>query len=104
MTVHTVLHGKIPEGSVATWIIVLAIICGILILFFIAMALHKVRTTRWVDFSPRVMACARARDAMWRGRGSVVGVSTSQSADRRKIELPPATVQRASGPKTPESV
>ncbi|KDR08411.1 Integrin alpha-PS3 [Zootermopsis nevadensis] len=43
VTVHTVFHGKIPEGSIATWIIVLAIICGILILFFIAMALHKVR-------------------------------------------------------------
>jgi hypothetical protein len=33
----------IPEGSVATWIIVLAVICGILILLLIVTALHKVK-------------------------------------------------------------
>jgi hypothetical protein len=44
-------HGKIPEGSVATWIIVLAIICGILILFLIATALHKVRLRELKHFS-----------------------------------------------------
>jgi heme/copper-type cytochrome/quinol oxidase subunit 2 len=37
--------GKIPEVSVASWIIVLAIIIGVLILLLISMALHKVRTT-----------------------------------------------------------
>jgi hypothetical protein len=36
-------HGNIPEGTVATWIIVLAIMAGVLILFLITMALHKVR-------------------------------------------------------------
>jgi hypothetical protein len=36
-------HGKISEGTVATWIIVLAIISGVLILFLISMALHKAR-------------------------------------------------------------
>jgi hypothetical protein len=46
--VHTVFHGKIPERSVATWIILLAVICGIVILFLIAMALEKVRIhTSW---------------------------------------------------------
>jgi hypothetical protein len=35
--------GKIPEASVATWIILLAIITGVLILLLIVMALHKVR-------------------------------------------------------------
>jgi hypothetical protein len=43
VTVHTIFHGKIPEGTVATWIIVLAIISGVLILLLITMALHKVR-------------------------------------------------------------
>jgi hypothetical protein len=32
-----------PEASVATWILVLAIICGMLILSLIAMVLYKVR-------------------------------------------------------------
>jgi hypothetical protein len=36
-------HGKIPEGTVATWIIVLAIISGVLLLLLITMGLHKVR-------------------------------------------------------------
>ncbi|XP_023711534.1 integrin alpha-9 isoform X2 [Cryptotermes secundus] len=40
--VHTRFLGTIPEGSVATWIIVLAVICGILILLLIATALHKI--------------------------------------------------------------
>jgi hypothetical protein len=35
--------GKIQEASVATWIIVLAIITGVLILLLIIMALHKAR-------------------------------------------------------------
>ena len=35
--------GKIPEASVATWIIMLAIITGVLILLLIIMALHKAR-------------------------------------------------------------
>jgi hypothetical protein len=33
----------LPEVSVAKWIIVLAVICGLLILFLIAMALYKVK-------------------------------------------------------------
>jgi hypothetical protein len=33
----------IPEVSVATWIPVLAVICGMLILLLIAMALYKVK-------------------------------------------------------------
>jgi len=41
VTVHTMFHGNIPEGTVATWIIVLAIMAGVLILFLITMALHK---------------------------------------------------------------
>jgi hypothetical protein len=41
--VHTRFIGKIPEGSAATWIVVLSIICGILILFLIATALYKVK-------------------------------------------------------------
>jgi hypothetical protein len=41
--VHTRFLGVIPEGSAATWIVVLAIICGILIFFFIAMVLYKVK-------------------------------------------------------------
>jgi len=35
--------GKIPEASASTWIIVLAIITGVLILLLIIMALHKAR-------------------------------------------------------------
>jgi hypothetical protein len=35
--------GKIPEASAASWIIVLAIITGVLILLLIIMALHKAR-------------------------------------------------------------
>jgi len=35
--------GKIPETSVASWIIVLAIITGVLIMLLIIMALHKAR-------------------------------------------------------------
>jgi hypothetical protein len=41
--VYTRFLGIIPESRVATWIIVLAIICGILLFFLIAMALYKVK-------------------------------------------------------------
>jgi hypothetical protein len=41
--VHTRFLGIIQEGSVDTWIIMLAIICGILLFFLIAMALYKVK-------------------------------------------------------------
>jgi hypothetical protein len=41
--VHTRFLGVIPEGSAATWIIVLSIICGMLIFFLIAMVLYKVK-------------------------------------------------------------
>jgi hypothetical protein len=47
--------GKIPEASVATWIILLAIITGVLILLLIIMALHKARilTQRNISFHHR---------------------------------------------------
>ncbi|XP_069681839.1 integrin alpha-PS4-like [Periplaneta americana] len=41
VTVLSMFLGKAPEVSVASWIIAVAVICGILILFLIAMALHK---------------------------------------------------------------
>ena len=47
--------GKIPEASVTTGIILLAIITGVLILLLIVMALHKVRilTQRNISFQHR---------------------------------------------------
>jgi hypothetical protein len=50
--VHTRFLGMLPEGSVATWIILLAVICGLLMLFLIAMALYKVKLhTCWALYS-----------------------------------------------------
>jgi hypothetical protein len=51
--------GKIPEASVATWIIVLAIITGVLILLLIIMALQKVRILmqRNISFQHRHNPC-----------------------------------------------
>jgi RsiW-degrading membrane proteinase PrsW (M82 family) len=49
VNVHTRFIGRIPESNVATWIVVLSIICGILILFLIAMALYKVKLPAYVS-------------------------------------------------------
>jgi hypothetical protein len=43
--------GKITEASASTWIIVLAIIGGVFILFLIIMALYKVRTLTQCNIS-----------------------------------------------------
>jgi len=42
VVVHTVFLGKIPEKGIASWMIALAIILGILILLLIILALVKV--------------------------------------------------------------
>jgi hypothetical protein len=49
--------GKIPEAGVESWIIVLAIITGVLLLLLIIMALHKARilTLSNISFQHRLL-------------------------------------------------
>lgn len=45
VAVHTIFLGKLPEGKVQSWILILAIVVGILILLLIILALVKVGTS-----------------------------------------------------------